>query len=148
MEEKSQVSILIFSVALVFGLALGTLQGYRSGLPLRMHELGASLVDIGMYLSATSWIYFAVNPVLIFTGFYLVGRQIDLKANLALSILSLIVGAYFGKLLGQTAITLIVNPESLLGAVTMGSEPVGPLQIFFVAFSALALHHIRTSEGD
>jgi hypothetical protein len=92
--------------------------------------------------------YFAVNSVLIFICFYLVGRKIDLKANLALSILSLIVGAYVGKLLGQTMITLIVNPELLLGAVIMGSEPLISLQIFFVAFSALALHHIRTSEGD
>lgn len=148
MEKKSRSSILIFSVALIFGLALGTLQGYRSGLTLLLHEQGVPLVNIATYLMVTSWMYIAINPVLIFIGFYLVGRKIDLKANLARSALSLIVGALVGKLLGQTMVTLVVDAASLLGAVTMGLEPLGPLQIFFVAFSALALQQIRTSGGD
>ena len=136
-------------LALIFGLALGTLQGYSVGLPIRLHEQGATLVTIGVYMSFISLARFAINPFLILIGFYLVGRKIDLKANLGLSILSLIAGASIGGFVGYAVATLIINPlpnrpyvELLVSAV----YPLGFgsfLQIFFVAFTALAIAHLR-----
>ena len=147
MEQKSRSSILIFLVALIFGLALGALHSYSVHLPIRLLEQeGVSLKDIGMYLGYVQLTRTAISPVLILIGFYLVGRKIDLKANLGLSILSLIAGDAIGGFVGYGVTTLIMNPlpdhprgELLMSAVYSTSS----YQIFFVAFTALAIAHLR-----
>ena len=151
MEQKSRSSILIFLVAVIFGLALGALQGYTVGLPFRLHEQGVPLVDVGIHLSYIQLIRTAIDPFLILVGFYLAGRKIYLKANLGLS---LIAGASIGGFVGYAVTTLIINPlpnrpyvELLVSAV----YPLGFgsfLQIFFVAFTALAIAHLRRPEGE
>ena len=147
MEQKSRSSILIFLVAVIFSLALGAVHGYSVHLPTRLLEQEVPFKDIGMYLGYVQLVRTAVNPFLIFIGFYLVGRKIVLKANLGLSILSLIAGASIGGLVGYAVTTLIMNPlPDRLGAelLFLAVYPLGSfLQIFFVAFTALAIAHLR-----
>ena len=145
MEQKRPSSILIFLVALIFSLALGAVHGYSVHLPIRLLEQEIPLKDIGMYLGYVELAVRIINPVLIFIGFYLVGRKIDLKANLGLSILSLIAGASIGGFVGYAVTTLIINPLPEL-LVWAAGYPLGSYQIFFVAFAALALAYIRRLE--
>jgi len=142
MQKKGRPLTLILLVALIFSLALGAVQGYSAGLPIRLYEQDVPIVTIGTYLAVISLIRTAINPFLIFIGFYLVGRKIDLKANLGLSILSLIAGASIGGFVGYAVTTLIMNPlvELLVGAAGYST---GFYQIFFVAFTALAIAHLR-----
>ena len=151
MEQKRPSSILIFLVALIFGLALGAVHGYSFDLPIRLLEQEIPLKDIHMYLGYVELAVRIINPVLIFIGFYLVGRKIDLKANLGLSILSLIAGASIGGFVGYAVTTLIMNPlPDRLGAELLMSAgySTGSYQIFFVAFTALAIARLRRSEGE
>ena len=122
---------------------LGALEAYRElGLPI-LWEQGLPFTTIGFYMTIISLICLAINPVLVFIGFYLVGRKIDLKARLPLFIVLPIVGACVGNLLGHVTITLIIEPELLLYGVCGGLNPTSFLQTFFVAFTALAIAHIR-----
>ena len=146
MEQKGRTSILIFLVALIFGLALGAVHGYSVHLPGCLLEQEVPLATIGMYLGYVQLIRTAINPFLILIGFYLVGGKIDLKANLGLSILSLVVGAYVGNLLGYSIMTSITNPGRVQLLLAALINPLGSFQIFFVAFTALAIAHLRRSE--
>ena len=145
MERKMRPLILIFLVALIFGLALGALHSYSVHLPIRLLEHEVPNKDIGMYLGYLSLIRIAINPFLLFIGFYLVGRKIDLKANLGLSILSLIAGDAIGSFVGYGVTTLIMNPlpyrphGELLASGVFGLS----FQTLFVAFTALAIAHLR-----
>ena len=150
MEEKRRPLLLIFLVALIFGAVLGALGAYGVYVPILLHEHEVPLTIIGFWIYITELVGVAISPFLVFVVFYLVGRKINLKANLSRSILSLIVGGFVGNFIGFISVTLIMNPdrpELLTGAVFTGLNPHGSfLQIFFVAFTALAIAHLRKRE--
>ena len=152
MEEKGRPLLLIFLVALIFGAVLGALRAYSAYLPILLHEHDAPFAVIGFWFSITELTRLAISPFLIFIAFYLVGRKINLKANLSRSILSLIVGGFVGNFLGFSSVTLIFNPDRpklLIGAVFTGLNPHGSfLRIFFVAFTALAIAYLRPAKSE
>jgi len=144
MEKRGSQSLIpVFVVVMIFGLMLGTLDSFRAYLPTFLHGQGSPPITVSIYMTVASLARFAIDPVLVFIGVYLVGRKIDLKAKLTPLIVLLIVGAYVGNLIGYIITPLISKPELLLESTFMGLTSTSPLRLFFVAFTALAIAYIR-----
>ena len=144
MEKRgSQPLIPVFVVVLIFGLMLGTLDSFRAYVSTFLYGQGSPPITVSIYMTVASLTRFAIDPVLVFIGVYLVGRKIDLKVKLTPLIVLLIVGAYVGNLIGYIITPLISKPELLLESTFMGLTTTSPLRLFFVAFTALAIAYIR-----
>ena len=133
MEQKSRYLIMIFLVVLIMDYVLG--------------QMNVILEILGM--SNTSYqimLFFdLLSFVLIFIAFYLIGKKINVRTNLKLVIITLLIGTYVANLL--------VVPQFLY-LDTFSWEWIFyiffPLQFicpFFIAFSALSIAYFRNNNG-
>lgn len=78
---------------------------------------------------------------------YRVGRHLDLKANLRVTIRSVLGGAYFGSFLGQIAVAILIilsgSEVSLIETLTDLFSPSNFFP-FFMVFTVLTLAHFRS----
>ena len=126
MEQKSRYLIMIFLVVLIMDYVLG--------------QMNVILEILGM--SNTSYqimLFFdLLSFVLIFIAFYLIGKKINVRTNLKLVIITLLIGTYVANLL--------VVPQFLY-LDTFSWEWIFyiffPLQ--FIAFSALSIAYFRNN---
>ena len=152
MEPKSQSLIPMLIVILVLSFALGIVGGSRTFLAFSLKDkLGLSNEVRAFYMAVVGLIGFVINPVLVFIGIYLIGRKIDLKANLTSIIVRLLVGAYVGNLFGHIVAPLVGSPLLheleiplfITSSFLLGLFSISILHLFFVAFTALSIAHIR-----
>ena len=134
MEQKSRYLIMIFLVVLIMDYLLG--------------QMNVIPEILGMSnTSYQSMLFFdLLSFVLIFIAFYLIGKKFDVRTNLKLVIITLLIGTYVANLL--------VVPQFLYLEYAFSWEWVFyiffPLQFFcpfFVAFSALSIAYFRNNNG-
>ena len=105
------------------------------------------------YFSLLSIIGFIINPILLFIGFYRIGKKFDLKSNLKSSIIRLMTSAYLGRVVGITAVYLIgiflIKEYTFYWPQYLSSIfSVAFIGTFFTAFTALAIAYLRQNESE
>jgi len=139
----------IFTVALIFSFVVGALSHgmfYLGQLHLspQMFDWLWSLIGVGSFI---------ISPLLLFTSFYLMGRNIDLASDFLPVVLPLFLGSWAGQLIGGLGILWYISlslgweyaPSTLLSTllrVLWAGFTIAFSFEFFVGFTALATAYI------
>lgn len=145
-EQKGQNVILLCFVVFLLAVVWEVLNGWETYLPNFLQEQGVPSATISLYVLFASLTIPLFATFLVLLGVYWVGRNIDLQTNLRVSILSLLSGAYLGSWVGGAVILQTDIPPELssLPAILANLVSIAFLQIFFIAFTALSLAHLRS----
>jgi len=137
-------------VLLVIAFAAGILSGIDPYFQLYLGGVrGMSSVDVGMVSAFVAVIYYAINPLTLFTISFLVGRNLDVQAELRTTIVSIYLSCFLGDFvgwqLGYSIMTYLVNaPFTVLYNILFGAfhNLISAINLFFVSFSALSIASI------
>jgi hypothetical protein len=104
-----------------------------------------------IYHFIISIITFIINPISVLIGFYYLGKKLDLKSNLKPVIVRLLIGAYLGQFISFTLLYLIgiylIEGYSFYWLSYLSSIlSVSFLGLFFAAFTALAIAHLKQTD--
>lgn len=135
----------VFTVALIFSFVVGALSHSLFYLGLlhlspQMFDWLWSLIKVGSFI---------ISPLLLFTSFYLIGRNIDLASDFLSVLVPLFIGSWAGQLIGRLLIFWYIYvsqgwesaPSTLLQYLWAGFTMAFSLE-FFVGFTALAMAYI------
>ena len=134
----------VFVVAFVFSLVIGVLSIIFGYLVQALNLRPEMLSGVWYFISVTR---FVISPFLLFASFYLIGRNLDLRAEFPSVLLPLFFGSWVGHLIGFYPLALwdnplyIVNVESLLSFIWYGISSALSFE-FFVEFSALSMAYL------
>jgi hypothetical protein len=145
--EQDRLIFRIFIMIMIVGFVEAFLIFSRTFLTFTLYNFQ----DFTIYHFIISIISFIINPIYVLIGFYYLGKKLDLKSNLKPVIVSLLVGAYLGQFFGITIPQLVgiyfireFNFYWLSYLSTILS--VLFLGIFFPAFTALAIAHLKQTD--
>ena len=142
--EKSVINRKVFITALLFGLVVGGIDGYRVYLPSMLHHRALSMVSD------------LLIPTLLFVSLYLLGKGIDLRDTYGRVSASLLIGSVLGGFSGFVSGYLIPpygwedwGPLPLASGFAIASKRslLHMIRLFFLGFTALALAYFRNREG-
>lgn len=144
----------------IFGIIYGILYSLKSLITwwaVRTHP-PEDVVTIFMFLNLASIVIGWILLFIVLIVMYYVGKKLDLKANLKLIIISMLVGGFIGyflvRLVSMPLFFIIVQREIslniavvyLVGDLFMSLGSMSFL--FFTSFTAIAIAHIRKTGGD
>ena len=138
-------------VLMVIAFAAGILKGIDPYLSFYLEAYRAmSSFEAGKVSMFVNFIYYAINPLILFTTSFLVGRSLDVQAELRTTIISIYVGCFLGSFIGWQLGTLIMAYTSRLEIPVLFNILAGTFEnlrsaisMFFVSFSAISIASIR-----
>lgn len=129
------------AIAFVIGIVEGILPFF--GLYI-LNNLGMSVIDLSRYQFYLSIIRYGLNPIVLFTVSYILGRAIDVKAELRTTIVSVylgcFVGDFLGYLLGYSYMRNLIGLGLPISYIVPWSAFYGMISaviLFFVSFVAI-----------
>ena len=146
MEQKNYSLITIFLAILIISFVSGLLRSY----PILIWDI-ANIQNSQFYFPIFSIINIIINPFLVFTGFYQIGKKFDLRSNLKSLIIRLLTGAYLGHFLSINVVYLIIENNSpwfdfYWVAIIGNVFSLSFLGTFFAAFTALAIAYLKQND--
>ena len=143
----------IFPIA----FAVGMIDGVLPYLHLYILSIinNATAYDLGVYTTYMNIGKIILNPILLFTVSYLVGRGIDVGSNLRSTVLSsflgCFVGEYIGTLCGTGFMFVLLNQYErnyfLYTAIPqIFTSAFYSVSMFFVSFSGIAITNFRKNK--
>ena len=150
--ENRVINRKVFITALLFGLVVGAIDGYRVQLPLMLlHRQNVPFAKVGTYLSVLSMVSDLLIPTLMFASLYLLGKGIDLRDTYGRVSASLLIGSVLGGFSGFVSGYLITpyGWENWTSGFAIASTRslLHMIRLFFLGFTALALAYLRNREG-
>ena len=134
-------------VMLVIAFAAGILSGIKPMLTFYLREVrGISGIDAAIVTSFVWAISLAINPLILFTASFRLGRNLDVQAKLRTTIISIYVGCFLGSFigwqLGYLSMAYAAHIEVyVLFDILRGTfeNLLSAIRMFFVSFSAISI---------
>ena len=141
MKINRRIVLVLIAIAFVIGIVEGFLPLF--GLYV-MDVMGGSVIDFSRYQFYLSIIRYGLNPIVLFTVSYILGRAIDVKAELRTTIISVYLGCFVGDFLGYLlSYSYMMNlmrsglPMSYIVPWSAFYGMVSAVILFFVSFAAI-----------
>jgi hypothetical protein len=154
-EAKNSIKInrRIILVILIIAVLIGIFRAIMPYIPLYLNSLGMSLIDATRLTSRIVYIEYGLELIAIFIVSYFLGKNLDVKAELGTTIVSVYLGCFLGVFLGYGigfSSMMNLTHESIpyldIGGTILSMIGIAlfmSVSLFFVSFSAIAIRYLR-----
>jgi len=156
---SSTLSTRVFTMIFIFTLLIGALNGFNQYYFIYSKSVGLRFQDLAPYYLILDLARVVFLPLIIFTASYLIGKRVNLEAEIKQILAYLFLGCFIGHFIGHLAINTIIfssiytTRDILLNIFVCVLDGLfggfsSTFSIFFVSFSGIALASLRNAGID